>query len=148
MRSHLASGVAALVEAGGNAPGLATVLIGDDPASGVDVRNKRRACTAAGMTDLHRHLPAETTQDDAGALIDETGVRPGGLRDSPAAADTGPPGRRRPACRRRRYAWRRTRHAAEFNGPVRLPSIRGPRSPAAHEVCGLCRPGSARRSRV
>lgn len=32
--------------------------------------------------------------------------------------------------------------------PVRLPSIWGPRSPAAHEVCGPCRPGSARRSRV
>ncbi|MFJ4820483.1 bifunctional methylenetetrahydrofolate dehydrogenase/methenyltetrahydrofolate cyclohydrolase FolD [Streptomyces sp. NPDC088801] len=76
VRSDVASGVAALVDAGGNAPGLATVLIGDDPASEVYVRSKRRACTAVGMTDLHRHLPAETTQDDAAALIDELAADP------------------------------------------------------------------------
>jgi methylenetetrahydrofolate dehydrogenase (NADP+)/methenyltetrahydrofolate cyclohydrolase len=53
VREDVAKGVAELVAAGGAPPGLATVLIGDDPASEVYVRNKRRACTAAGMRDPH-----------------------------------------------------------------------------------------------
>jgi len=44
----------------GAAPGLATVLVGDDPASEVYVRNKRRAATQAGIADFHRHLDARS----------------------------------------------------------------------------------------
>ena len=50
VRDEVVTGVAALVAAGGTAPGLATVLIGDDPASHVYVRNKRRAAALPSMT--------------------------------------------------------------------------------------------------
>jgi methylenetetrahydrofolate dehydrogenase (NADP+) / methenyltetrahydrofolate cyclohydrolase len=55
---------------------LATVLIGDDPASEVYVRNKRRLCVAAGMQDLHRHLPGDVDQASAAALIDGLATDP------------------------------------------------------------------------
>ncbi|MFC5949001.1 bifunctional methylenetetrahydrofolate dehydrogenase/methenyltetrahydrofolate cyclohydrolase FolD [Pseudonocardia lutea] len=76
VRDDVADGVAELVAAGGTAPGLATVLIGDDPASEVYIRNKRRACTAAGMTDLHQHLPGDADQETAAALIDRLAADP------------------------------------------------------------------------
>jgi methylenetetrahydrofolate dehydrogenase (NADP+)/methenyltetrahydrofolate cyclohydrolase len=71
VREDVARGVEKLLAAGGVAPGLATVLIGDDPASEVYVRNKRRLSVEAGMQDLHRHLPRDVDQDSAAALIDE-----------------------------------------------------------------------------
>jgi methylenetetrahydrofolate dehydrogenase (NADP+)/methenyltetrahydrofolate cyclohydrolase len=71
VRDNVAKSVAELVTAGGPHPGLGTLLIGDDPASEAYVRNKRRACVAAGMRDLHRHLPVDATQPEAEALIDE-----------------------------------------------------------------------------
>ncbi|MQA34390.1 bifunctional methylenetetrahydrofolate dehydrogenase/methenyltetrahydrofolate cyclohydrolase FolD [Modestobacter roseus] len=76
VREEVAKGVAELVAAGGTAPGLATVLIGDDPASEVYVRSKRRACVAAGMVDLHRHLPGDVPQHEAAALLDELAADP------------------------------------------------------------------------
>ena len=76
VRETVAKGVAELVAAGGTAPGLATVLIGDDPASEVYVRNKRRLCVAVGMQDLHRPLPADVDQETAAALIDELAADP------------------------------------------------------------------------
>ena len=71
VRQEVTAGVSSLIAAGGSPPGLATVLIGEDPASEVYVRNKRRACSAAGMIDHHRHLPGEVDQTTAEALIDE-----------------------------------------------------------------------------
>ena len=50
-------------------PGLATVLVGEDPASHVYVRNKRKACEEAGMTSIHHELPADATQEDVAGLI-------------------------------------------------------------------------------
>jgi methylenetetrahydrofolate dehydrogenase (NADP+) / methenyltetrahydrofolate cyclohydrolase len=76
VREDVAKGVARLVEAGGTPPGLATVLIGDDPASEVYVRNKRRLCVAAGMADLHRHLPGDVGQEEVAALIDALAADP------------------------------------------------------------------------
>ena len=76
VREDVAKGVEKLVAAGGTAPGLATVLIGDDPASEVYVRNKRKLSAAAGMQDLHRHLPGDVDQDTAAALIDELAADP------------------------------------------------------------------------
>jgi methylenetetrahydrofolate dehydrogenase (NADP+)/methenyltetrahydrofolate cyclohydrolase len=76
VREDVAKGVAQLVAAGGTAPGLATVLIGDDPASEVYVRNKRKLSVAAGMADLHRHLPGDVDQASAAALIDELAADP------------------------------------------------------------------------
>ncbi len=80
VRDEVTLGVIALVAEGGHRPGLATVLIGDDPASQVYVRNKRRACVAAGMSDLHQHLPADTGQDQAAALIDDLAQDPAATR--------------------------------------------------------------------
>jgi methylenetetrahydrofolate dehydrogenase (NADP+) / methenyltetrahydrofolate cyclohydrolase len=76
VREDVATGVERLVAAGGTAPGLATVLIGEDPASEVYVRNKRRLCVAAGMADLHRHLPGDVDQESVAALIDSLAVDP------------------------------------------------------------------------
>lgn len=50
-------------------PGLAVVLIGDDPASKVYVGAKVKRCTALGMASFHHALPAETTQEEVLALI-------------------------------------------------------------------------------
>jgi methylenetetrahydrofolate dehydrogenase (NADP+)/methenyltetrahydrofolate cyclohydrolase len=76
VREDVAKGVEQLVAAGGRAPGLATVLIGDDPASEVYVRNKRKLSVAAGMADLHRHLPGDVDQASAAALVDELAADP------------------------------------------------------------------------
>ena len=76
MRAQVAADVTALVAATGRAPGLATILVGDDPASEVYVGNKRRACAAAGIADFHRHLPATATQDEVAAVIEESNADP------------------------------------------------------------------------
>ncbi|GAA4027916.1 bifunctional 5,10-methylenetetrahydrofolate dehydrogenase/5,10-methenyltetrahydrofolate cyclohydrolase [Streptomyces plumbiresistens] len=60
----------------GRIPGLATVLVGDDPASAVYVAAKRRAIREAGMRDFHRHLPPRATHDDVAAVIDEFAADP------------------------------------------------------------------------
>jgi methylenetetrahydrofolate dehydrogenase (NADP+)/methenyltetrahydrofolate cyclohydrolase len=57
-------------------PGLATILVGDDPASAIYVGSKRRTCVELGIRDLHRHLPAETTQDELAALVTELSADP------------------------------------------------------------------------
>lgn len=54
---------------------LAVVLVGDDPASRVYVRNKKRACEYTGIRSLSYELPQETTQDQLLALIDELNRR-------------------------------------------------------------------------
>jgi methylenetetrahydrofolate dehydrogenase (NADP+) / methenyltetrahydrofolate cyclohydrolase len=57
-------------------PGLATILVGDDPGSAIYVGSKRRACVELGIRDLHQHLPAETTQEELGALITQLSADP------------------------------------------------------------------------
>lgn len=76
IRAEVAAGVAALVAAGGRPPGLAAVLVGDNPASEVYVRNKRKACEDAGMNSWLRRLPATATQDDLLKLVDELNADP------------------------------------------------------------------------
>ncbi|MCT9082951.1 bifunctional 5,10-methylenetetrahydrofolate dehydrogenase/5,10-methenyltetrahydrofolate cyclohydrolase [Streptomyces fulvoviolaceus] len=75
IRSQVAEEVAA-VAASGRVPGLATVLVGDDPASAVYVAAKRRAIKEAGMRDFHRHLPQHAPHDDVAAMIDELAAAP------------------------------------------------------------------------
>ena len=58
------------VTALGHPVGLATVLVGDDPASHVYVRNKRRTAEAVGITSFHHELPADTSQEDVHALLE------------------------------------------------------------------------------
>ena len=62
--------VDARVAAGRPAPGLAVILVGDNPASALYVRNKRRSCEIAGVRDLAHNLPAATSQAELLALID------------------------------------------------------------------------------
>jgi methylenetetrahydrofolate dehydrogenase (NADP+)/methenyltetrahydrofolate cyclohydrolase len=69
IRREIAEQVADLIENSGVTPCLAAVLVGDDPASGVYVRNKQRACERAGVESRLHRLPAETSEDDLLTLI-------------------------------------------------------------------------------
>lgn len=71
IRGEVAKGTAELKEKTGITPGLAAVLVGDDPASEIYVRNKRKACTEAGMYSEEHKLPAETTEEELLALVDK-----------------------------------------------------------------------------
>jgi methylenetetrahydrofolate dehydrogenase (NADP+)/methenyltetrahydrofolate cyclohydrolase len=72
----VAARVAARVAAGKPAPGLAVVLVGEDPASAVYVRNKRRACARVGFRSLDFDLPTTTREEDLVALIDRLNADP------------------------------------------------------------------------
>jgi methylenetetrahydrofolate dehydrogenase (NADP+) / methenyltetrahydrofolate cyclohydrolase len=76
VRAEVARDVAEMRQRTGRVPGLATILVGDDPASEVYVRNKRKASAEAGITDHHLHLPAETSQEDVAAAIEECNRNP------------------------------------------------------------------------
>jgi methylenetetrahydrofolate dehydrogenase (NADP+)/methenyltetrahydrofolate cyclohydrolase len=69
VRARVAAEVEELVAAHGVRPGLATVLVGDDPASHVYVRNKRRSSEEVGIASIHHELPAETPQEELAELI-------------------------------------------------------------------------------
>lgn len=70
-RTELKQRVQYHVEQGQRAPGLAVVLIGNDPASVIYVSNKRKACEEVGITSHSFDLPAETTQEKLIELINE-----------------------------------------------------------------------------
>lgn len=53
----------------GRAPGLAVIIVGDDPASAVYVRNKEKACEKVGITSFGQHFPSNTTQAELEAKI-------------------------------------------------------------------------------
>jgi methylenetetrahydrofolate dehydrogenase (NADP+)/methenyltetrahydrofolate cyclohydrolase len=69
IRSEVAEGVAKLKYESNVTPGLVAVLVGDDPASAIYVRNKRIACEEAGMFSETITLPADTIQADLLALV-------------------------------------------------------------------------------
>ena len=58
------------------APGLATVLVGENPASQVYVRNKQKACAEVGINSFGYHLPEDATQDDVESLVRELNANP------------------------------------------------------------------------
>jgi methylenetetrahydrofolate dehydrogenase (NADP+)/methenyltetrahydrofolate cyclohydrolase len=64
------------VQETGLRPGLATILVGNDPASEVYIRNKRKSSAEVGIVDLHRHLPADAAQDEVAAVIEESNLDP------------------------------------------------------------------------
>ena len=68
LRSELKEKIAAFAAASGAVPGLAVVLVGDDPASSVYVRNKHRACEEVGIYSEVYQLPAETSEEAQEAL--------------------------------------------------------------------------------
>lgn len=69
LRARVKDGVAAFATATGRAPGLAVVLVGDDAASQVYVRNKGLATVAAGMASFEHRLPADTAEAELLALV-------------------------------------------------------------------------------
>ncbi len=76
LRTEVAEGVSLLVSTSGVTPGLAAVLVGDDPASAVYVRNKARACADAGIFSETFNVAAASTQDDLRVLIDRLNADP------------------------------------------------------------------------
>lgn len=76
LRASLRTKVDAWVASGQRRPGLAVILVGDDPASEVYVRNKHRACEDVGITPFSYHLPATTTQAELEALVDRCNADP------------------------------------------------------------------------
>ncbi|MGI8903982.1 MAG: bifunctional methylenetetrahydrofolate dehydrogenase/methenyltetrahydrofolate cyclohydrolase FolD [Solirubrobacteraceae bacterium] len=70
VRAEVQRDVARFIQRTGRAPGLATILVGDHPGSAIYVTGKRKACAEAGITDHHRHLPADTSHEDVAGLIE------------------------------------------------------------------------------
>jgi methylenetetrahydrofolate dehydrogenase (NADP+)/methenyltetrahydrofolate cyclohydrolase len=103
-RARTANRVSALLARTGTVPGLATILVGDDPASEVYVRNKRRAAAEAGIADFHRHLDARSSPGQVADVIAGFSADPrvSGILlqlpvpphlDGPALVDLIPPGK-------------------------------------------------------
>ena len=76
LRKQIAVDAATFSEQYGRPPGLATILIGDDPASAVYVASKQRACAAAGIEGFSFNLPADATREQAIATIEEANADP------------------------------------------------------------------------
>nr|WP_300308442.1 bifunctional methylenetetrahydrofolate dehydrogenase/methenyltetrahydrofolate cyclohydrolase FolD [Halomonas sp.] len=76
VRQQVARQVQARREAGARVPGLAVVLVGEDPASEVYVRNKHKACEEAGLHSVKHTLPASTTQAELETLVDKLNADP------------------------------------------------------------------------
>jgi methylenetetrahydrofolate dehydrogenase (NADP+)/methenyltetrahydrofolate cyclohydrolase len=70
VRGEVAAGVRELTARTGSPPGLATVLVGDDPASDVYVSAKQRACVEVGMVPVDRRLPADASSDLVAAELE------------------------------------------------------------------------------
>lgn len=77
VRAEVAREVEARVKSGKTVPGLATVLVGDNPASQVYVRSKHKACQEAGIKSFSHELPASASQKDVEDLVRK-------LNDDPA----------------------------------------------------------------
>ena len=76
LRARVADGVAALKASHGVTPGLAVVLVGEDPASQVYVRSKERALVELGMNSFDHHEPADMAESDLLVLIDRLNADP------------------------------------------------------------------------
>ena len=76
LRARVADGVARFAATMGRKPGLAVVLVGEDPASAVYVRNKGKATIAAGMASVEHRLPADVASGELLALVDALNADP------------------------------------------------------------------------
>ncbi len=76
LRTRIAAQVATFTETAGRAPGLAVVLVGEDAASAVYVRNKGKATQGAGMISIEHRLAADVAQDELLALVDTLNANP------------------------------------------------------------------------
>src|ERR1700690_1250021 len=71
VRAEVAGEVEIFQREVGRSPGLATVLVGEDPASAVYVGGKQRACAEVGMTPFDRRLPADASHEQVSELLAE-----------------------------------------------------------------------------
>lgn len=71
LRNRIKQDVAARIQQGYQKPGLAVVIVGEDPASIIYVNSKRRACLEVGFNAYDYNLPLETSEDNLLLLIDE-----------------------------------------------------------------------------
>lgn len=76
VRDNVKAAVAERVKAGKSVPGLATVLVGDNPASQVYVRSKIRACKEVGIESYGHQLPATATQEEVEDLVKQLNADP------------------------------------------------------------------------
>ncbi|MHA3977725.1 bifunctional methylenetetrahydrofolate dehydrogenase/methenyltetrahydrofolate cyclohydrolase FolD [Halovulum sp. GXIMD14794] len=76
VRERVAAEVAKLRDQHGIRPGLAVILVGEDPASEVYVSHKHKATVAVGMASFEHRLPADTSEEDLFALIDKLNADP------------------------------------------------------------------------
>ena len=77
VRAEVRQEVAAWVEAGGRRPGLATILVGEDPASAVYVGAKQRASQEAGLEAVDRRLAEDATHEEVERVLHELNADPG-----------------------------------------------------------------------
>ena len=75
-RAQIAERARMLTEKTGTVPGLAVVIVGEDPASKVYVRNKKKACEEAGFYSVVEEMPENTTQDELLARLEELKADP------------------------------------------------------------------------
>lgn len=76
LRKQVANRVEARRETGLRPPGLAVVLVGDDPASEIYVRHKRKDCSEVGFKSDTHHLSAETSQEELLTVVDHLNANP------------------------------------------------------------------------
>ena len=76
IRAEIKEETLAFEKENGIRPGLAVIIVGEDPASQVYVRNKRRACDEVGFYSEAYELPASTTQEELNALVDKLNADP------------------------------------------------------------------------
>ena len=76
LRQEIATGVEELVASGGPRPGLATVLVGENPASQTYVRMKQKACNKLGIESFGHVLSADASQEEVETLVKELNADP------------------------------------------------------------------------
>lgn len=74
VKERIAAEVAEYVEAEGRTPTLATVIVGDDPASHIYVANKHKACEQVGINSAHHGLDADTPEEELVELVASLGI--------------------------------------------------------------------------
>lgn len=75
LRNEVRERISARLANGQRAPGLAVIIVGEDPASEVYVRSKRKGCEEVGMVSFSYDLPSDTTEKELLALIDDMNGR-------------------------------------------------------------------------
>jgi methylenetetrahydrofolate dehydrogenase (NADP+) / methenyltetrahydrofolate cyclohydrolase len=76
VRAEVAAGVEAFAAEAGRRPGLATILVGDDPGSQIYIASKHRASDEAGIATFDHRLPADTARDELAAVIERLNADP------------------------------------------------------------------------